>query len=165
MRWAWIVVVTAVITVIASIVRPEVAHLAFRATLLAAAVAVLLEAASRLFEMLPASRWATGWRPHRRPRPELPAAVSTPAAQLRWRGRRIPMPIALNLANLYNDRLAVRYGLRTRRLEDLPAIESLLSPHAYLVVTAQPHPRTNLHPLARIPRTWLEPLLTELEHL
>ena len=165
MRWAWIVVVTAILTVITSVARPDVAHLAFRATLLAAAVAVLLEAASRLFEMLPASRWANGWLPHRRKRPELPNALSTPAAQLRWRGRRLPMPVALNLASLYNDRLAVRYGLTARRPEDLPSIESLLSAHAYLVVTAQPHPRTNLHPLARIPRTWLEPLLTELEHL
>ncbi len=166
MRASIALVVTAAITVVVAVARPDVAHLALQALMVAGAMVVLAELARRVVAELPRSRWATGWRPTRRPRAALPSELAFAADVLRERSNFVPFRTVSTISGLFQDRLRAHFGLDVKNPADLPRIEKVLSPHAmYLLANRQRGWVDGHHVLERIPRSWLVPLIYELEHL
>lgn len=166
MKPAYALAGASVVAMIVAIAKPEVAHLAFQAILVTALAVVVVTLAIRLAATLPKSPYATGWRPVRRARPELPREISSMIDGLGIRQRSLPISVTGKVAQLFEDRLSWRHGLSPIREADLPAIHSLLSPTAYALVTARQQVwMGGKHPHEGLPRQVLEPLITELERL
>lgn len=166
MKPAFAIAGVSVVALIVALAKPEVAHLAFQAIMVAALAVVIVTLATHLTAGLPKSPYASGWRPVRRNRPELPREISSMIDGLGIRQRSLPISVTSRIAQLFEDRLQWRYNLSAIREADLPAIHSMLSPTAYALVTA----RQQLwyggrHPHDGLPRQALEPLISELERL
>lgn len=160
------VVAGCVIAVIVAIAKPQIAHLVAQAVFIAILGLVALAVAVTILQQLPKGPFATGWRRVRRERPTLPREISSLIDDLGQSRRRLPPTAVAKLVNLLTQRLAFRFGLSPDREGDLAAIEQILSPLAYHLVTARRSSYVGrTHPYERVEFSAFDPLMSELEHL
>ena len=104
-RVAGLVIAGCVLAVAATVAKPEIAHLAFQGLLLLGICSLIGVVAHRLVQSLPKSPYASGWRPWRRPRPELPRDVTSVIDALKVRSRTLPPVVAWRITQLIETRL------------------------------------------------------------
>jgi len=155
-----------VIAIIVAIAKPDVAHLVVQAVFVIALALVAVIGAAAVLGPLPKGPFATGWRPVRKVRPPLPREMTALVTDLDVRSRRLPPTAVAKVANLMTQRLELRHGLSPDRDGDIAALERLLSPAAFTLVTARRRITVGrTHPYELVDRRLFDPLMHELEQL
>ena len=160
-----IIIPAAVVAVIVSIARPDIAHLVFQALLVVTLLTFCAEAVVRLVGQLPTNEWANKLRFRRRTPADLPYEIDEIANLLRRSRRYVPRPVVSVLARQFDARLRMHHGIRVRDAGELQRARRVLSPTALRIVASRSPTPGDVRALDRIRTAWLESLLTELEQL
>jgi hypothetical protein len=145
------------IALVTAVARPDVAHLALRAVLTVAIVALAAHLLLVALQAVPPSPFEAAPPAHELSSPELPRDLAGLADELRSRDRYLSENVAVRLAREFAVTLWTRHGLTDAALADPTTLAQHLSPTAAALVASSG--------ATYVPRRQLDALLHELEHL
>lgn len=140
-----------------AVARPEIAHLALRAVLVAALLALGLHAIVTLVRSTPPSPFEADAEAFEISSPELPRDLVGLAEEMRARGHYVSETVTARLSRELRITLQARRGVSNEMLGDERALSQFVSPIAAALIASEGR--------ALLPRRQLESVIHELEHL